>query len=322
MVDNEKRKEIEEIALFEEEKKERLTNEIIEENFDILEEKKENENIIIDIQKEKPYILGMLPNLYEDEVDIKGKNKEKSEQKKEELNVIKEIKGKPSKISLNKKKGIISKKKEPIFQILLSKNVSEKEKSKNDNFCQSFFLVSFSKDCKIIEDSINNQADCYHSICNSLHAIKPEFIYIYRDEKKDQIELNSFSSSSCFPNGIKLCYEQDEIKIKTVKNFINCFTNQFGKRFFAVTYYFFIRKNNNEFEDEQNMTPIQYEISSYQAMKAELNTEKDKEIFKRLEIIGNLSKKKYVYVPYCACLKSKFPFLTKWKNALKVLSKL
>ena len=40
MVDNEKRKEIEEIALFEEEKKERLTNEIIEENFDILEEKK------------------------------------------------------------------------------------------------------------------------------------------------------------------------------------------------------------------------------------------------------------------------------------------
>jgi len=40
MVDNEKRKEIEEITLFEEEKKERLTNEIIEENFDILEEKK------------------------------------------------------------------------------------------------------------------------------------------------------------------------------------------------------------------------------------------------------------------------------------------
>ena len=36
MVDNEKRKEIEEITLFEEEKKERLTNEIIEENFDIL----------------------------------------------------------------------------------------------------------------------------------------------------------------------------------------------------------------------------------------------------------------------------------------------
>ena len=92
MVDNEKRKEIEEIALLEEEKKERLTNEIIEENFDILEEKKENENIIIDIQKEKPYILGMLPNLYEDEVNIKGKNKEKSEQKKEELNVIKKYK--------------------------------------------------------------------------------------------------------------------------------------------------------------------------------------------------------------------------------------
>ena len=183
MVDNEKRKEIEEIALLEEEKKERLTNEILEENFDILEEKKENENIIIDNQKEKPYILEMLPNLYDDEDDIKAKNKEKNNQKKEELKVIKEIKGKPSKISLNKKKGIISKKKEPIFQILPSKMVSEKEKSKNDKFCDSFFLVSFSKDCKIIENSINNQADCNHSICNSLHAIKPEFIYISRGKK-------------------------------------------------------------------------------------------------------------------------------------------
>ena len=79
----------------------------------------------------------MLPNLYDDEDDIKEKNKEKNNQKKEELNVIKEKEGKPSKI--NQKKGIISKKKEPIFQILPSKMVSEKEKSKNDKFCDSFF---------------------------------------------------------------------------------------------------------------------------------------------------------------------------------------
>ena len=139
MVDNEKRKEIEEIALLEEEKKERLTNEIIEENFDILEEKKENENIIIDIQKEKPYILEMLPNLYEDEVDIKGKNKEKSEQKKEELNVIKEIKGKPSKISLNKKKGIISKKRNLFFKFFLLKWYQRKKNQKMITFVKAFF---------------------------------------------------------------------------------------------------------------------------------------------------------------------------------------
>ena len=106
--------------------------------------------------------------------------------------------------------------------------VSEKEKSKNDNFCQSFFLVSFSKGCKIIEDSINNQADFYHSICNSQHAIKPEFIYIYREEKKDQIDLYSISSSSCFPNGIKLCYEHDEIKIKYYKTFLYHPSNREG----------------------------------------------------------------------------------------------
>ena len=44
------------------------------------------------------------------------------------------------------------------------------------------------------------------------------------------------------------------------------------------------------------MTPIQYEISTYKTMNTELKTEKDKEIFKRLEIIGNLTKKNmYMY---------------------------
>ena len=137
MVDNEKRKEIEEIALLEEEKKERLTNEILEENFDILEEKKENENIIIDNQKEKPYILEMLPNLYDDEDDIKEKNKEKNNQKKEELNVIKEKKGKPSKI--NQKKGIISKKRSLFFKFFLLKWYQRKKNQKMINFVIVFF---------------------------------------------------------------------------------------------------------------------------------------------------------------------------------------
>ena len=39
------------------------------------------------------------------------------------------------------------------------------------------------------------------------------------------------------------------------------------------------------------MTPIQYEISKYKAMKEELNKEKEKEILKRLQILGKLGKK-------------------------------
>ena len=82
----------------------------------------------------------MLPNLYEDEVNIKGKNKEKSEQKKEELNVIKEIKGKPSKISLNKKKGIISKKKRNLFfKFFFLKMYQRKKNQKMITFVKAFF---------------------------------------------------------------------------------------------------------------------------------------------------------------------------------------
>ena len=324
MVDNEKREEIKEIAENEEEIKERLTDEIEEENFDILEEKKENENIINDnkIEKEeKPYLLEMLPNLYDDEDEIEGENKEKNEQKNEELNIKKEKAGKPLNISLNQKKVIIpKKKKDNFFEFLPSKIISEKEILNNDSFCKAFFLISFSKDCKI-NDELDFQADCNHPICNSLPSIDPEFIYFYQEESENKIDINELTASIIFPNGIKLCYEEDENKIKTIKNFINFFTDPKGNRNFAVTYHFYIRKNNTKFEQEQNMTPIQYEISKYKAMKEELNTEKEKEILKRLQILGKLGKKKYVYVPYCACLISKFPFFNEMEKCLESIVK-
>ena len=54
------------------------------------------------------------------------------------------------------------------------------------------------------------------------------------------LEINNLAASICFPNGIKMCYEEDEEKIKTVKNYRSSFTNQVGERFFAVTYHFFL----------------------------------------------------------------------------------
>ena len=203
---------------------------------------------------------------------------------------------------------------------LPSKLISQKDyKSKGDTFCESFFLASFSKDNgKVMENSDFNQPECNHKTCNILPAMQPEIIYKYPKEDIKGLEINNLAASICFPNGIKLCYEEKEENIKTVKNYRSSFTNQVGDRFFAVTYHFYLKKKNRDFESSQNITPIQYEIAKYQdELRAILNDEQDEDIFAKLTVLGELSKREYVYIPYCLCLISKYPFIEQMEKCLE-----
>ena len=207
--------------------------------------------------------------------------------------------------------------------LLQFKMVSQNEKSKNDTFCESFFWASFSKDnCKIMENSHDNQAECNHFICGILPAIQPEIIYKYPKEDSKGLEINNLAASICFPNGIKLCYEEKEDNIKAVKNYRSFFTNQLGDRFFVVTYHFFLKKENNEFESEQNITPIQYELYKYRdELRTILSNEPDEDIFEKLNIFGNFRKRQYIYVPHCLCLISKYPYIEQMEKCLESIVK-
>jgi hypothetical protein len=206
---------------------------------------------------------------------------------------------------------------------LPSKMVSQSEKSKNDTFCESFFWASFSKDnCIIMENSYDNPAECNHFLCSFLPAMQPEIIYKYPKEDSKGLEINNLAASICFPNGIKLCYEEKEENIKAVKNYRSFFTNQVGDRFFVVTYHFFLKKKNNEFESEQNNTPIQYEISKYQdEVRTILSDEQNEDILEKLNIFGNFGKREYVYVPHCLCLISKYPYIEQMEKCLESIVK-
>jgi hypothetical protein len=90
-----------------------------------------------------------------------------------------------------------------------------------------------------MENSYDNPAECNHFLCSFLPAMQPEIIYKYPKEDSKGLEINNLAASICFPNGIKLCYEEKEENIKAVKNYRSFFTNQVGDRFFVVTYHFF-----------------------------------------------------------------------------------
>ena len=207
-----------------------------------------------------------------------------------------------------------------IQEILLDMvNISENdEKIKRNTFCESFFLASFpTENGKIVEKSEYDMADCKHHLCSQLPAMQPEIIYKYPEKDVKGIELNNLAASICFPNGIKICYEEKEEKIKAVKNFRSSFTNQIGERFFAVTYQFYLKMLNHEFGNVYNMFPIRYQLTTYQdELSSIFNDELEEDIIKKLELYSELNFRENVYIPFCLCLISRHPFYEQMEKCL------
>ena len=288
---NLKQEKVEEIRKLVENEKEE--DEIKKEKKEKEEEIENNENKIIEEEKEEELEeKNLVNNIIENEEDIIENNNN---------NYINEN-------SIENQKSPNSKKKLLIEKI----NISEKEKEEErDTFCESFYLVSFSKENgQISKDSEIFLADCKHKECSKLPSMKAEIIYKYPEKDKKNSEIRNANAYICFPTGIKLCYEQNEEKIKTVTNYITTLTNQAGDTIFAVYYHFFLKMNHKEFRNNYKIFPLRYQLLEYQNKISMLNKQKE-EIeaeTKKLSYYSILMNKPNVYIPFCLCLVSKYPF--------------
>ena len=212
----------------------------------------------------------------------------------------------------------ISSENEEIF--LGTKTISKTTNIKNDSFCESFFLASFPRENgQIIDNSEGDDAECNHFLCSFLPAMQPEILYKYPEADIKGLEINNLAASICFPNGIKICYDEKEDSIKTVKNYRSSFTNQVGDRFFTVIYHFYLKMENKEFEESYINTPIKSKMLSYKdETHATLSEESEEDIYDKINIYIELStKRNYVYIPFCLCLISKYPFIEQMEKCLE-----
>ena len=206
-------------------------------------------------------------------------------------------------------------------EIFLEKTtINQDDDIKNDRFCECFFLSSFSKENgKLMDKSEDNKAECDHFLCSYLPAMQPEIIYKYPQKDIKGLEINSLAASICFTNGIKVCYEDSEDCIKTVKNYRSSFTNQVGERFFAVVYHFYLKMKNCDFENLYTVTPIKNKLNTYEENDIDsfFNDELPEEILNKLNIYEKMNMKENVYIPYCLCLISKYPFIEQMEKCLE-----
>ena len=291
------------------------TNEMLNENIknlkDIGEEEEEEINIMneknIEDPKEKEINTineNKIEDPKEEEIDTHGDFAEEENNNKRTETVatlnINEI--------INIKNDLVS-----------STTISKEDNLEYNSLYNSFILVSFSKKIQFSDYYINIKADCAHEDCNGLPAIKPEIIYKYQLKKNEELHLDSKSAEALFPNGIKLCYEENVANIKPIKKFFPIYTaSNTREKFYGFTYYFYIKKEISEFEKENETTPIKQEILDYKKeLKTNLNKDDINYILKRLKVLEKLQQKKYVYIPYCACLITKYPLVYQMEKTIE-----
>ena len=206
---------------------------------------------------------------------------------------------------------------------LKQKGIKEAD-SKRESFCEGFFLASFPyKNGQAIENSNNDNypASCHHLDCSKLHAMKPEILLRYPLEDTKNLELNNLAATICFPIGIKVCYSENEPP-NCEKDYITNITNQKGERYYMMTYHFYVRMMNDEYTKLYEMHPLKHNLMKFgdaylTYREEEFTPEVTEKVQKTLEFCQDLGFREYVYIPYCLCLISKYPYSLEMERCLQ-----
>ena len=198
----------------------------------------------------------------------------------------------------------------------------EKASKKNtETFCEGFFIASFPlKKGQVVEKSQAFPALCGHEECSSLPSMKPEIIYRYPLKDTKTLELNNLAATICFPTGIKVCYDEEKGP-GIIDDYVTPITNQKGDRYYMITYHFYLKMENVIYNNKYEMHPLKDHlkryVEKYISMSEDDMDKKKEKIEQDLEKAQNLGFREFVYIPYCICLISKYPYIDEIKNCLQ-----
>ena len=191
-----------------------------------------------------------------------------------------------------------------------------------ETFCEGFFIASFpKKNANVIEIDTSFKAQCQHDDCSKLPGMKPEIIFRYPLKDTKTLELNNLAATICFPTGIKVCYEETK-KPKEIKDYVTSITNQKGERYYMMTYHFYLKMDTDDYMKQYEENPLKYNLKKFAdaytgLSEEELTEEMINEVQNNFEWNQELANREIVYIPFCICLISKYPYVQEMKSCLK-----
>ena len=207
-------------------------------------------------------------------------------------------------------------------QYLFKKMQEKKKEDDRETFCEGFFIASFpQKEGQVIENSQSFPADCGHTECSSLPAMMPEIVARYPLKDTKNLELNNLAATICFPTGIKVCYSEENPP-SMITDYVTPITNQKGERYYMMTYHFYYKIMVEIYNKLYEMHPLKHHLMKFGDSYLNLNDEQmNKDIIdkiqQKLEKAQAFGFRDCVYVPYCICLISKYPYVNEMKKCLQ-----
>ena len=190
-----------------------------------------------------------------------------------------------------------------------------------ETFCEGFFIASFpEKNGKVVEMSESFPSPCRHEECSKLPAMKPEIIFRYPLQDTKTLELNNLAATICFPTGIKVCYNEVDGP-NPIKDYVTSITNQKGERYYMMTYHFYLKYDIDDYQKKYEEHPLKYNLSKFadaytSLSEEELTEDKINEIQELLLFSQELGNRDIIFVPFCICLISKYPYVKEMQKCL------
>ena len=205
--------------------------------------------------------------------------------------------------------------------------INNKDFTIRETFCSGFFITSFPpQNASIIEKSENLPAPCSHKACSILKSMKPEIIMRYPLKDTEEVEINNMAATLCFPTGIKLCHEKNELKPNKMDDYLALMTNRLGKRLYIMTFHFYLKMKKEEFDKKYEKYPLKFKLMELNQKINDINYDKIDDstynVFEEMKICKEFEYRTNVHIPYCLALISKYPYIRQMKQSIKCIFKI
>ena len=195
----------------------------------------------------------------------------------------------------------------------------------NIKFKNKFFIKSMSIKDRLLRNE-------YHFF-SSMWTLKMYYTPGYETGNYFQIsitryktlELNNLAATICFPTGIKVFYDEDNGP-KEIKNYVTSITNQKGERYYMMNFHFHLKMSVSDYSKNYEVHPLKYHLNKFAEIyiglsDEEITGETEKKIQDNLELCEQLGYIDTVFIPYCICLISKYPYVQEMKKCLQSIIK-
>jgi hypothetical protein len=129
-------------------------------------------------------------------------------------------------------------------------------------------------------------------------------------------------ASFCFPNGAKICYTKEEGKLTPYPNYFTLITNELGDRYYLSVTHYYIKVDLITFKNSYDFDPVKdfFKLGKLEELSNPNQTNQQNQ--NEIDLCFSFMDNDFIYLPFAACMISKYPYIKQMEKCLESILKL